>query len=110
MSTTVCLALSTIGSMEQAQAIARTVVEAKLAACVNLVPQVQSVYEWQGKLCEEAEVLMIFKTSEEKYPELERKIREIHPYELPEIFHIPVSGGWPPYLDWITLQVFHSQA
>jgi len=70
-------------------------------ACGNLVPGVESIYRWQGKVETSSEVIVIFKTTAARYLELQTRIRELHPYEVPEILAIPVSAGLPPYLQWV---------
>ena len=92
--------LVTTGSKEEAGAIARTLVEANLAACVSLLP-IQSVYTWQGEVHQDEEWQLIIKTDLSQFSSLEAKIREIHSYELPEIIALPILQGSQPYLDWI---------
>lgn len=81
--------------------MAKRLVQSGLAACVNQLDSVTSTYRWAGKLCEDAESLLIIKTSAAAYPQLQRVLTEIHPYELPEIVAVPISTGLPGYLDWI---------
>lgn len=83
------------------QQLARTLVEQKLAACVNILHNISSVYTWKDTLCEENEILLIIKTTEKAYPTLESWIREHHPYEVPEILALPVVAGFEPYVRWI---------
>lgn len=84
-----------------AEKIARALVDRKLAACVNMLPGLRSVYTWKG-VCETAEEhLLIIKTLASAYPALERAILELHPYELPEIIAVPIAAGLPGYLTWI---------
>jgi periplasmic divalent cation tolerance protein len=101
MPTSLLLILSTAPDRETAAALARTLVESKLAACVNLIPQVTSIYEWQGQLEETGEVLMLIKTTKHNYPAVESALRAKHPYELPEILAVPVEQGLAGYLDWV---------
>ena len=84
-----------------AERISRLVVSQKLAACVNQVPNVTSDYEWQGKIKQDNEVLLLIKTETEKFDAISQAIREIHPYELPELIAVPVTQGEPNYLEWI---------
>ena len=84
--------------------IARALIERKLAACVNILAGCTSVYRWQGRLEEAAEVPLLIKTRAAIYGEVEAAIRSVHPYELPEIIAVPVERGLPGYLEWITAQ------
>lgn len=81
--------------------IARELVGRRVAACVNQVPGLTSTYVWEGALAQEAEVLLLIKTTAAAYPRLEAALRELHPYELPEILAVPVSMGAPGYLAWV---------
>lgn len=87
-----------------AETVARELVERRLAACVNLLPAVRSIYRWQGTIEEAQEITLLAKTSRACYPELEATIRSMHPYQLPEIIAVPVEAGLPAYLDWIELE------
>jgi periplasmic divalent cation tolerance protein len=93
--------LITAPDLEVARGLARALVEARLAACVNLVPGVRSLYRWQGAVQEEAEILLVVKTRAAQAPELERMVRERHPYQVPELLRLPVQGGSAPYLTWL---------
>ncbi|NOY62195.1 MAG: divalent-cation tolerance protein CutA [Gammaproteobacteria bacterium] len=84
-----------------AERIAEALVDRRFAACVNIVPGIKSVYRWQGQRESAQEVLLLIKSSDELYPLLEQMIRDIHPYELPEIIAVPVKRGLAPYLAWI---------
>ena len=95
------LALSTIDSEKEGLKIARALVESKLAACVNIVPKVRSVYEWEGKIAEEEEFLLIIKTTENQKEGLKEILAELHPYEVPELIFLPITDGLPDYFDWI---------
>src|SRR3954449_8345317 len=95
------IVLSTFPNAETARQIARTVVEEQFAACGNLIPEVESIYWWHGTIETSAEVLGMFKTTEESYSRLESRIKELHPYEVPEIIALPVAKGFPAYLQWI---------
>ncbi len=81
--------------------IAQALVERQLAACVNLVPGLTSVYRWQGHTETASEVLLLIKTRQAVYPELEAALLALHPYELPEIIAVPIEAGLPAYLSWI---------
>ncbi|TXI73153.1 MAG: divalent-cation tolerance protein CutA [Dechloromonas sp.] len=87
-----------------ANRIALAVVEAGLAACVNLLPRVQSVYRWQGAIESANEVPLLIKTTAGRYTELETAIRELHPYDVPEIIALPIAQGLPAYLDWLAAE------
>jgi periplasmic divalent cation tolerance protein len=84
-----------------ANAIALAVVEARLAACVNILPRVQSVFRWHGAVESATEIPLFIKSTAAAYPALEARIRELHPYELPEIIALPVDHGLPAYLNWV---------
>ena len=92
----------TVPSREEGKKIARTLVEERLAACVNIVPGLSSVYEWEGKLCEDDELLLVIKTRQERFHALESRLRELHSYDVPEILLLPVEAGSEPYLDWLS--------
>ncbi len=81
--------------------IAEHMIKHRLAACVNIVPGITSVYQWQGKLESAQEHLLIIKSHSDKYQAIETKIKQIHPYELPEIIAVPIEHGLPEYLQWI---------
>lgn len=85
--------------------MARQLVELRLAACVNILAPCLSIYQWQGKCCEENEVPLMIKTTAACYPALEATIRRLHPYELPEIVAVDIAQGLPAYLGWVTSQV-----
>jgi len=91
----------TVGSLQDGKAISRVLVEKKLVACVNLIPQVFSIFSWEGSVSEEKECLMILKTRKELYARLEVAVRELHKYDVPEIIAFPVTHGFPEYLAWV---------
>lgn len=93
--------LVTAPDAETGAQLARQLVEEGLAACVNLVPGVRSIYRWQGALQEDAEILLIAKTRAAQLDALTARVRALHPYELPEVIALPVAGGSAPYLDWV---------
>ena len=93
--------LTTAGSRKEAQKLARALVERRLAACVNVVGPIESVYRWKGAVQHDEEHPMLIKTSRERYAALEQALREGHPYELPEIIAVPIEAGLPAYLSWI---------
>lgn len=94
----------TTKDLGEAKAIARTVVEERLAACANILGSIQSVYWWDGKLCEDEEVSLVLKTSEVRKNELIVRIREIHSYETPCIVCLPITDGNPDFLNWIAAE------
>jgi periplasmic divalent cation tolerance protein len=95
------IVLSTAGSADEARKIAQFLVERRLAACVNIVPQIESVYRWQGKVETAAEWLLIIKTQASAFPQVCATIKELHSYELPECIMVEVDAGSQPYLDWV---------
>ncbi|MEO1766634.1 divalent-cation tolerance protein CutA [Thiobacter aerophilum] len=99
------LVISNLPDQDSAQALAQEAVTARLAACVNVLAPCSSVYRWQGKLERAIEVPVLFKTSKQRYPELEAFIRARHPYELPEIVAVPIETGLPAYLHWLALEI-----
>ncbi|HVO80173.1 MAG TPA: divalent-cation tolerance protein CutA [Terriglobales bacterium] len=95
------LVLTTASSREEARKIARALVERRLAACVNLVPQLESVYRWQGTIEEAQEWLLIIKTTSSAFDRVRDTIKELHSYELPECISLAIDGGSPAYLKWL---------
>jgi periplasmic divalent cation tolerance protein len=95
------LALSTVAGPEDAERIARAVVERGLAACVNVLPGVVSVYRWKGRVEREEERLLVIKTTSSRFEALRQAVVELHPYELPEVIALPIAGGHEPYLAWL---------
>ena len=96
------LILCTCPDEECAEQLAHALVEQRVAACVNILPGIRSVYRWQGKLESAQENLLLIKSHSQAYPALEQLIQRLHPYELPEIIAVPVENGLPAYLDWIS--------
>lgn len=99
--------LCTHPDLSKARELARTLVEERLAACVNLMPGVTSVYRWQGEVCEDAEVLLVIKTTEHRIGQLKHRIPELHPYSIPEILVLPNDGGSRKYFDWVEAETSH---
>jgi periplasmic divalent cation tolerance protein len=95
-----CMAMTTVGSEADAAALARAVVEAGLAACVQIVA-IRSVYRWRGAVTEDDEQLLLMKTRLDRYSQLEAFVSERHPYQLPEIAQVALDAGLAPYLSWI---------
>jgi periplasmic divalent cation tolerance protein len=92
---------STLPDVEAARKLAKSLVEERLAACVNVLAPCTSVYRWQGDVQEDGEVPLIIKTTAERYPAVEAHIRAHHPYELPEIVALDAAAGLPDYLRWV---------
>ena len=97
--------VTTVGTEDEANRLAREIVSRRHAACVNIVPVARSVYRWKGKVCEDSEFLLVIKSAAEEYPAIEVAIRELHSYELPEILAFRVSDGEPSFLNWIAESV-----
>ncbi len=93
--------LCSIGSADDAEHLARALVERRLAACVNVVPGVVSLYRWKGRVERDEERLLVIKTRAERFEELRDALVALHPYELPELIALPVSAGHEPYLAWL---------
>lgn len=95
------IVLSTAGSEEEAHKIARHLVEQQLAACVNIVPRIESIYRWQGKVEANREWLLLIKTTVESFPAVCEAVRELNSYELPECVAVSIEEGSPEYLQWL---------
>lgn len=95
------IVLTTCGSAEEAERIARYLVENLLAACVNVIPQIKSIYRWQNKVESSQEWLLVVKTTTKNFNSVRDAIRGLHSYELPECISIPVDDGSVAYLEWI---------
>ncbi|KAL3092398.1 hypothetical protein niasHS_007607 [Heterodera schachtii] len=95
----------TVPSAEIGKRIAHELVRRRLAACVNIVPQITSVYEWKGKVEEDSESLLIIKTGRERLEQLKEAVIKLHPYEVPEFVAFPIEYGSEPYLRWISDQI-----
>jgi periplasmic divalent cation tolerance protein len=95
------LVLTTASSSDEARKIARALVELRLAACVNILPQIESVYRWKGKVEEAQEWLLIIKTTAAGFERVRDVIRELHSYQLPECVCVSIEDGSPEYLEWI---------
>jgi periplasmic divalent cation tolerance protein len=101
----VFVVLCTFPSEEKARQIGTALVERQLVACVNLMPGVESIYRWEGKVCAEQEVLGILKTTAGRFEELRTALEELHPYEVPEVLALPVEAGSEQYLGWVRRMV-----
>ena len=95
----------TAGSRDEAKSIAAALVESELAACVNMFEGMQSIYVWDGKIQEDAEWVLIAKTTADLVPELTERVKTLHSYDCPCIVSLPVSGGNPAFLEWIAESV-----
>jgi periplasmic divalent cation tolerance protein len=99
------IVLTTAGSREEAEKIAQALVERHLAACVNILGPIHSVYRWQGKVESAPEHLLLIKTTAARFDAVAKTIRELHSYELPECIELPIEGGSAKYLEWIEQSV-----
>ena len=95
------VAFVTCGSEEEALKIANALVEARLAACVNVVAPMRSIYRWEGKIWDEKEWLLIVKTQRHRFEALEKKVKSLHSYSVPEIISLPITEGSSRYLNWL---------
>ena len=93
---------TTIDSIEDARKMAHTLVEEQLVACVNIIPKVESIYNWKGKIEMEEECVLIAKTTEENVKKTIQRIRKLHSYELPDVIVLPIVGGLKDYLEYLT--------
>ena len=96
--------LSTFPNPDKAAEIARALVDERLAACVNIVPAIRSIYRWQGAVSDDTETLAVIKTTRERYADLAARLRALHPYEVPEILALDVEAGHPAYVAWVEEQ------
>ncbi len=104
-----CLVLTTVPNENIATQIARQLVEERLAACVTLSSPAQSFYWWEGTLTQDQEWMLLIKTKESLYPELEKRLKELHPYTVPEILALPVAQGASSYLEWLEKETKRSE-
>ena len=105
MATDAIVVFMTAADAEEAGRLADALVEKRLAACVQILPEIESVYRWQGKVERQREVLLIAKTVSSKFEELEKEVRVLHSYETPEIVAVPLLAGSNPYLAWLETSV-----
>jgi periplasmic divalent cation tolerance protein len=96
--------LCTCADAENAAQLAKGIVGTGLAACVNVLSEIRSIYRWRGKVQDEAETLMIIKTTRARYADLEAWLRDNHPYDVPEVLALPVVAGSEPYIAWLTAE------
>ena len=99
------IVLTTVGLHEKAEELARALVDRRLAACVNLIGPIRSIYRWKGKIENEQEYLLLIKTSADRSADLAAAFSELHPYELPERVELQIVGGGADYLSWVFAQV-----
>lgn len=95
------LVYCTFPDLDQAESCARELVRQRLAACCNLLPQLRSIYRWEEKLCEDSEVLMLAKTTRDRFDRLQERILSMHSYECPEVIAVPIEAGSAAYLQWL---------
>ena len=95
----------TAGSKGEAQKIGKALVESRLAACVNILDNMQSIYRWEEKIQQDSEVVLIAKTTDSLVSRLIDKVKSLHSYECPCIVSLPILDGYPPFLDWIQNEV-----
>jgi periplasmic divalent cation tolerance protein len=93
--------LITVSNEDEAVKIAKTLVDARLAGCVNIIKDIRSIYSWQGKIQDDPEVLMIVKTQKTLFDSLMKKVKELHSYTVPEIIALPIVDGSEDYLNWL---------
>jgi periplasmic divalent cation tolerance protein len=96
-----CVVLVTVSSESEAKAIARALVEERLAACINIIPGLTSIYRWEGKICEDRELLLVIKTQGRKVAALRERIVPMHSYAVPEVIALPITDGSARYLEWL---------
>jgi len=101
MTDDVLMVFTTMPDAARAEHLARTLIESRTAACVNILAGCRSVYRWRGAVESADETPLVIKTTRSRYPDLERELRALHPYEVPEIVAIPVMAGLAGYLDWV---------
>ncbi|MEM1261024.1 MAG: divalent-cation tolerance protein CutA [Pseudomonadota bacterium] len=97
---TLYIVTTTVGSHDEAERLARHLVEARLVACVH-IDDITSYYRWDGELQRDTEVRLTLKTTEKRYDELEKTLADLHPYDIPAIVAVPVANAYPPYADWV---------
>ena len=95
------LVMITTDSEEQAEKIAKTLLEERLIACANLIGGIRSLYRWKGQVCDDREILLFCKTQRRLFSKVAVRVKSIHSYDVPEIIALPLIEGWQPYLDWV---------
>lgn len=99
----------TCPTIEEARRIASQLLEQDLAACVNILPQIESMYRWQGEICNEPEVLLVIKSRTSLSKQLQGAITSMHPYDVPEVIALDISDGLPEYLQWVANETLSSE-
>ena len=94
--------LTTVSAVEEGESIANILVEKELAACVNIIPKISSVYRWEDQIQSESEVLLIIKTTKDLETKVYREVQNVHSYDIPELITLPITNGSKTYLDWMT--------
>ncbi len=107
--TDVCVVLVTVPSRAAGEAMAEALVGEQLAACVNIIGPIRSVYRWQGEICRDDEHLLLIKTTADRYAGLEARVRALHTYDNPEVIALPVEQGAAAYLEWVARSVTGDQ-
>ncbi len=93
--------LITAPALDKGEEIARALVTEGIAACVSIIPRITSVYRWEGKVCEDEEVLLLVKSPKSLFPRIRDRVKSLHSYDIPEIIALPVIDGLPDYLEWL---------
>ena len=101
--------LTTVSAVEEGESIANILVEKELAACVNIIPKISSVYRWEDQIQSESEVLLIIKTTKDLETKVYREVQNVHSYDIPELITLPITNGSETYLDWMTNAVGKQQ-
>ncbi len=101
MSSEYSACITTVSKDEIARKLAHSIVEARLGACVNIIPNIRSVYEWESKIQEDEEIILMIKTRREIVPQLIEFVKKNHPYDVPELIELPINNGNPDYFKWI---------
>lgn len=101
MDTPYLFILITVPDRERAEVIAQALVQERWAACVNILPSVHSIFFWQGAIQQEEELLLLVKSRRDLFPSLAARVKELHPYAVPEIIGLPILEGWEDYLRWV---------
>jgi periplasmic divalent cation tolerance protein len=98
------LVLTNLPDLASAENLARALVDARAAACVNILPACRSVYRWRGRVERAEEIPLLVKTTRTAYPRVEEMVRAHHPYDVPELIAVPIEAGLPAYLDWLAME------